>query len=290
MLELLREPAIIRVVATALLLLVIAGVRYVAMRRIIGGAHILEKSHRRQLFYLRSALTVALLVGLVVIWAGALQNLLLSLTAVMVAVVIATKELLMCLGGFLMRATGRLFSVGDWIECNGLRGEVTDHTLLSTTLLELEPPERGYGYTGRTLQLPNSLFLSHPVISSPFSRQFVLHRFSIALALPVDPAAGLERLQREAERAFEPYREAAAEANEKMDRRLGVDVPGPEPLAWLETTDLGAQRFRLRLFCPTPEAAALESEITHAFLQVVHAGEIPPAGGSAPAPAPTGAG
>lgn len=289
MLDLLRDPFIVRVTITGLLLLVIAAVRYVAMRRIIGGAHILEKSHRRKLFYLRSALTVALLVGLIVIWAGALQNLLLSLTAVMVAVVIATKELLMCLGGFLMRATAKLFSIGDWIECNGLRGEVTDHTLLSTTLMELEPPERGYTYTGRTLLLPNSLFLTHPVLTSPFSRQFVLHRFAISLALPVDPAAGVERLQREAERVFEPHREKAAEMIEKMDRRLGVDVPGPEPLAWLETTDLGAQRFRVRLFCPTPEAAALESEITRSFLQAVHGGEIAPAGAPAPEPEPAGA-
>ena len=281
-LDLLQDPLVVRLLVTALLLLAVFGIRFLLVRRVVGDTHILEETQRRRLFYLRSAVTVTILLGLVLIWGGHLQNLLLSLTAVMVAVVIATKELLMCLSGFLLRTTGRLFSIGDWIECNGLRGEVTDQTLLSTTMLEVEGAAYGYGYTGRTLILPNSTFLIHPVLASTHARQYLQHRFVITLEQPVDPVAGLERLEREAEQAFAPYMEDARKANDALDRRLQVDVAGPEPHVTLGTTDLGKMHFAVLLFCPRQRAIELEREISGAFLRAVGQGEVPgaqPAGG-----------
>jgi small-conductance mechanosensitive channel len=276
---LLNDPFIFRVIGTALVLLAAAGARFLAVRRIRSGSHIIEDRQRRQLFYLRTVLTIAVLIGLLLIWAGALQNLLLSLTAVMVAVVIATKELLMCLSGFLLRTTGRLFSVGDWIECNGLRGEVTDHMLLSTALLELEPPENGYGYTGRTLNLPNSMFLVHPVHVSPFARRYVVHRFVITLAeLNVDANTALKWLQARTERACEPFLEDARKVNESVDRKLGVDVEGPEPFVVAGSSDIGNLRFHVRIFCPREQAASVEREISGDFLSAVHNGRIGDAG------------
>ena len=287
---LLESPAFLRLLASLLLVIAVLAVRYLVARRIVGARHILDEVHRRQLFYLRSAVTLAILVGLVVIWAGQLQNLVLSLTAVMVAVVIATKELLMCLSGFLLRTTGRLFAVGDRIECNGLVGEVTDHALLSTTLLELDPAAAGHPYTGRTVILPNSLFLTHPVRTAAFGRRFAVHRFAITLELPVDPALGVERAQREAERAFAPFAEEARRVNEAVDRRLGVDVAGPEPAVSLHTTDLGKMQFDVALFCPRAEASALERTVTTAFVAAAHGGELGgPATGDGPE-APTRAG
>ena len=271
---LLENPVFLRVLASLLLVLGVFAVRHVLARRIVGADHILDEVDRRQLFYLRSAVTLAILVGLVIIWAGQLQNLVLSLTAVMVAVVIATKELLMCLSGFLLRTTGKLFSVGDWIECNGLLGEVTDHTLLSTVLLEGDPISAGHPYTGRTVMLPNSIFLSHPVRTAVVGRRFAVHRFPITLELPVDPGAGLECAQREAERAFEPYAEEARRVNDELDRRLGVDVAGPEPTVSLHTTDLGKMQFSVALFCPRTAAGELERAITAGFLGAAHAGEL----------------
>lgn len=276
MLDMLRDPLVIRLIATVLLVLIILGTRFLVGHWIRGGTHIFQENQRRQFFYLRSLLSGVFLIGLVIIWAGQLQNLVLSLTAVMVALVIATKELLMCLSGFLLRTTGRLFSVGDWIECNGLRGEVTDHTLLSTTLLEIDTPEHGYGYTGRSLILPNSMFLSHPVHTSAFARQYVQHRFAITIEEPIDPVAGVERLQGDAERACASFQNEARKMNEAMDRRLGVEMNEHEPFVSVGTSDIGKTRFTVLLFCPTNRAAALERDIAVAFLHAVKNGELTP--------------
>jgi hypothetical protein len=176
MLELLQHPMINRLVVTLILLIVLLFLRHLITRWVIvRGAHILDEQQRRQLFWLRTAIMLVFLLGLLGIWGGALQTMLLSLTAVMLALVIATEELLMCLSGFLLRATGRLFGVGDWIEFNGIRGEVTDHTLLSTA------PSRPWRWTpmstacsssvcscsARAPVPPRSSGMSRPVSSTP---------------------------------------------------------------------------------------------------------------------------
>lgn len=269
---LLSQTLLVPVLATVALFAAVAAVRFLVGRRIRAGATILGDEQRRQLFYLRSGLTAALLVGLLAIWLGQLGNALLSLTAVAVAVVIATKELLMCVSGFLLRTTGRLFSLGDWIECNGLRGEVADHTVLSTRLLEVEWAEHGYAYTGRTVTLPNSLFLTHPVRTATFARRFVLHRFRITLETPQDATAARAWLQARAEELCAPFADEARRQSDVIERELGVEVAGPEPAVALATTDLGKIQLAVELFCPTSQAAELEREITGGFLGAAAAG------------------
>ena len=66
--------------------------RRIAVHRLTPGETVLTPQKRRQIFYVRTAFNIVLGVGVLMIWLGQLQNLLLSLTAVTVAVVVATKE------------------------------------------------------------------------------------------------------------------------------------------------------------------------------------------------------
>lgn len=274
----------IRLVLTAALFALAFALRIAIARVIRGGASVLHERQRRNLFYLRSALTLLVIVGLLAIWLGHLQNLILSLTAVLVAVVLATKELLMCISGFVLRATGRLFAVGDWIDCNGMRGEVTDHTLLSTTVLEMDPPEHGYRYTGRRLIVPNSMFLTHPVKTSSLARRYVLHRASITLETQVEPDKAIAWLQRRIQELSSSFVEEAGTHLRRVNHDLGLELASTEPQVTVATTDLGKLRFQVQFVCPVRQAALIESQLTDGFLQALFAGEIP-APAAAPAPA-----
>ncbi|MFW5969961.1 MAG: mechanosensitive ion channel domain-containing protein [Halofilum sp. (in: g-proteobacteria)] len=271
----LTNPLLVRVFVTLLLIIAVAAARSVIAGRIGHRQNVPEERLRRDLFYMRSGLSLVLVIGLFMIWIGQIQSVLLSLTAVTVAIVIATKELLMCVSGFLLRTTGKLFSVGDWIECNGMRGEVTDLTLLSTTLLERETGARGYGFSGRTLILPNSVFLSHPVHRESPGRDFVSHRFGITLENPVDAAAAVDWLSRRAEEACHPFLEEARARKAKVQRQLGVTLGGAEPAVTMATTDLGKIHLHVALFCPTTKAVELEQQITADFLAAVRDGRVP---------------
>ena len=160
---------------------------------------------RRWVVSSRNVVLFLILIGLVLIWAPQLRTFALSIAAVAVAIVVATKELILCVSGALVRASTRAFTVGDWIDVGGIRGEVVDHTLLATTLQEFQP--NSFHYTGRTAVIPNSLLVTAPVRNLTVVRDYTFHTF----ALTFEPDLSLDGLEAEVARIVEthygPHRE-----------------------------------------------------------------------------------
>ena len=90
------------------------------------------ENKRRSLVVSRNITMLLLLFGLAMIWAAQIQTLALSMFAVAAAIVVATKELIMCLSGSILRSVTKQYSIGDYIEINGLRGRVVDINMLNT--------------------------------------------------------------------------------------------------------------------------------------------------------------
>jgi len=262
----LEHQTLWRAIATVAIAILLTVGRRLAVRRVRGQADALSPQKRRQLFYVRSGFNVLLTLAVLLIWLGQVQDILLSLTAVTVAIVLATKELLMCVSGFALRAGANSFSVGDWIEVDGLRGEVTDFNLLSTTLLEIGGAERCSRYTGHREVLPNTTFLTRPVRNETLLRHFVLHEFDIVVDAVDHASAALRWLEQACMERFAPFEDEARRLGAGIDQKLGIDLPGPEPVVTLHTTEAAKLVFRVLLFCPTSRAHALESDLTRAFL------------------------
>ena len=106
----------------------------------------------------------------------------------------------MCLAGGLLRSASGAFQAGDWVQVGGRSGEVTEQTLLSTTLWEFDGTRQEF--TGRQTTLPNSLFLTAPVINHGFRRRFVFHEFTIFAPPAPLPPPGAEALRAAIERAL----------------------------------------------------------------------------------------
>ncbi|MCB1886694.1 MAG: mechanosensitive ion channel family protein [Rhodocyclaceae bacterium] len=272
-----EQQVIVRVVLSLLLISGLALLRRAAIRRVRGDTDALDPRRRRQIFYIGNAFNLATGLGLLLLWLGQVQNLLLSLTAVTVAVVLATKELLMCVSGFALRTGANSFSVGDYIEVGSLRGEVTDFNLLSTTLLEVADAAGGYAHTGHRIVLPNSLFLTNPVRNGRQIRPFVLHEVAITADPVADPAGTLAWLESRCQTALAPFAELAQAHGSEIDRKFGIDLPGPDAEVSLRTTDGGKLVFSMRLFCPASRARFVEQEITAALLQHLASVGSPPA-------------
>jgi small-conductance mechanosensitive channel len=220
---------------------------------------------RRWVVSSRNVVLFLILIGLVLIWAPQLRTFALSIAAVAVAIVVATKELILCVSGALVRASTRAFTVGDWIDVGGIRGEVVDHTLLATTLQEFQP--NSFHYTGRTAVIPNSLLVTAPVRNLTVVRDYTFHTFALTFE-PDLPLDGLEaEVARIVEARYGPHRENAARANARIERRSGVDILDPETRVRPSTSDIGKHRLTITLFCPTRLAEPLEDAITWDILR-----------------------
>lgn len=217
---------------------------------------------RRRRFTVRAVFNAIIAFALLGIWLAEIQNALLSLTAVLVALVVATKELIMCVAGSVLRFGGHLFKVGDRIEINGIHGEVVDHGLFSTTIMELPPQHFGFSGTGRTVMLPNSVLLSGPVKVEAQPRHFAPHRFLLTMEHPVPASETTRLIATIAQKVLEPDRELATRFHQFAARKAGADISGPETTVRVGTSEIGKLQFQVEIYCLVKDAAQHQNQIT----------------------------
>jgi len=208
--------------------------------------------------------TALILAMLFVVWAPEVEKFALSITAVAVAVVIATKELLLCLSGAIWRGASRPFSVGDWIEVGGHSGEVIEESLFSTTLQEVDP--RDYELTGRAIWLPNSLFLSQPVVNQNFRKRFIFHQFTLHWEPVIDAEAAAGRIRAAVDAKAAEFADLAHRYAKVIEKSWGAHFRSPEPRVRVRVTELAKLAFEVSLFCPREKAAEVEDAAVRAML------------------------
>lgn len=224
----------------------------------------LSPEQRRGLLVTTRNLILALSVGgLFVIWRPELKAFALSVVGIAVAMVIATKELILCLSGSIMIRLNGAFSVGDRIEVSGFRGDVIDINLLATTIIEIGPGQLTQQYTGRKVVLPNSLFVGNAFINETFTNEYVLHVFSVPVPLTANWRA-LERcLHAAAEESCLPYLEEARAHLNRLAVNEALNMPPVEVRVTLQIPE--PDRLNLIVRLPTP--ARSKGRIEQAILR-----------------------
>lgn len=258
-------------VTTVIAVLVILAGRHFLIRLVKGKAEILDKDQRRWINRINNGTTILVLICLVFIWAPQLQTFALSLTAIAVAVVLTTKEILMCLTGGFLRASTKPFDIGDWIKVDDLTGEVMSVTALATTVQEIDTSGGTYQFTGRSVQIPNSVFLSDNVENAEFLKEYLYHDVRVTVdCAGLDPAELMAELQRITEEYFAPLRSEAVEFNKSVEKKSAVDFADPEPQIFIQTTDIGHVTYTIRIFVPTKQAAHIGTSLTRDFIGHVY--------------------
>lgn len=251
---------------TGVLIVVLLLVHSSIVRTIAANPRVPVETRRRWTVNLRNAMIIIGLAGMVVIWARELQTIALSMVAFAAALVVATKELLMCLGGGLVRSLGNTYQLGDIIEIGTLRGRVMDITMLSTTVLEIGPRHDAHQITGRMLSFPNSMLLTQPVARENFTGDYVMHILTIPLPYSLKPAKAERVLQDIADEVCAPYLEGARAHMAMLESKLLLDTPSVTPRISLQPASEKEYRAILRYAVPPRERQRVEQAILHRFL------------------------
>lgn len=254
-----------RQIGASLVVLVIAlGIRAGGRRWIQRNTRMSGDERLRWSIHLRTIMVLVLILGLLFLWGRELREFTVSLVALGAAVVLATKELLMCITGALHRTTSSSFEIGDRIEIAGIRGDVIDHTLLSTTLLEIGPSHQR---TGRTQVLPNSLFLTQSVANETFTDEFVLHSFGVRVER-AHLAVAEPRLLNAAREVCGGYVEEATRHMDSLGRRHGLPSFNVEPKVTVHLDEVSSLTLLVRVPTPARERGSSEQAILRQFLRV----------------------
>ncbi|TRX54000.1 mechanosensitive ion channel family protein [Thalassomonas sp. M1454] len=226
----------------------------------------LNEKHRTWISRTKNMSVMFIIVLLLSLWWIELEKFAFSIAAVAVAIVIASKELILCISGSILRATSNAFIIGDWIRAGDNYGEVIEHNLLSTSLQEIDFENNNYNYTGKTVTIPNSQFLTHTVKNMNFMKRYVYHTFSITTDGAINVFEAREHIFNKMNEYTQDFIEVGKRYNYVIEKRLGVDLPGEEPYIRITTTKLGDVKFTIILFCPTEQAVSLEQRITQDFM------------------------
>lgn len=260
------DPFLASSVVKTLILAAALGVVRLATSRALDRNVTALEDRRRWKVSVRNAALVVLLIGVVLIWAQELQALMLSLVAVGAAVVLAFKEVINCLSGTLVRTATGAFSVGDRVEIAGMRGDVIDFTLLTTTLMEVGPGQQTHQFTGRAVVVPNSLLLSNPVINESFTDDYLLHHFVIGLPRGADWAAAERALLEAAWAECRDYLENARSFLDQQAKRRALEPVSVDPRVSLRLEDPSRIDMVVRVAVPARRKGRVEQAILRRYL------------------------
>ena len=239
--------------------------RTLVTRRIRRTRTILTVSEHRAMSTVHVTTVMVILITILVFWLPEIREFILSITAIAVAIVIATKELSLCLLGAIVVRTSRAFAIGDWISLGNHFGEVIERNFMTTTIQEIE--RRGYTYTGRTAVLPNSVFLTNTVINQNFLRRYQFHSFDITIEPDAFPIDAEDKLQARIEAITGHFIETAQRYNKMLEQRTGIDIPDARPTVEFSTNEAAKLVTTLSVFCPTDEITALEKAMMKEFFE-----------------------
>lgn len=256
-----------KLLLSALIIVIISLIRRLVLTKIRGEELFLSEEQRKWMSRTKNGTFSILILLLFILWRSEINEFALSVTAIAVAIVVASKEIILCITGSIQRASSRSFRIGDWIEVGKLCGEVIEHNMMATVIQEIDLHHGQYHYTGKTATLPNSMFFTYPVKNLNFMKRYVYHNFSIVVPNFLNLYPLLPTMVKKIEHHCEDFIDVARRYNSMIEKHAGVDLPGSEPHIHISSGATGEQIIHFMLFCPTEQATHLEQEIRQDFME-----------------------
>jgi small-conductance mechanosensitive channel len=223
-----------------------------------------DKDSRFMVNAIGNIINLGLVIALFSLWFTELQQFAFSIAAFVVAIVLATRELIQCIIGFIYLSSTTPFRIGDWVETGKHTGEVTSTDWMKITLLEVSTD--GYGYTGKTVFIPNSQLMTQPIKNLNFMRRYLNHSFSIIKNdARFNPFVLAEPMMNKAEQYCGLFNDVAERYNVLIQNRLDINISGPEPEIEFSTTELGRIKATISIFCPTEQAKVIEQKLINDY-------------------------
>jgi len=255
-----------KLIFTALIIVLISLIRRIVLYKIRGDVAFVSEEQRSWMSRTKNGTFVITVLLLFVLWQSEINEFALSVTAIAVAIVVASKEIILCFTGSIQRASSRSFRIGDWIEVGKICGEVIEHNMMATVIQEIDLYHGQYHFTGKTATLPNSMFFTYPVKNLNFMKRYVYHDFSIIVPGFVNLYPMVPGMLEKIDEHISYFSDVAKRYNSMIEKHAGVDLPGAEPHIHITSGATGEQVVHFMLFCPTDKATHLEQEIRADFM------------------------
>lgn len=234
------------------------GTKYISANK---DGHPLDKI-RHRLVWLKNGIILILASGIFFVWVSKFAGIVLSLAAVVGAMLIVNKELVMCIAGYFVLSISRPFKIGDYITVGTFSGRVIDIELFSTTLAQVGSAHQ---INGKSVYLPNNVFLTQAIENSSATSNYIINMYAVKLPINTDIDVVEQLALHAAETATSEWREEANAHFKRIEESDFVDMPSADPKILWESVDHREIKMNIRFACPVRKRVATEQEIFRLF-------------------------
>lgn len=178
------------------------------------------------------------------IWADTVRELLVALTAFAVAGVIGSKEMILCVLGWVYKVFSNTHHTGDRIQVGDLRGDVVAVRILSSTLAEVD--KQTEQSTGRLVTLPHALLLTMACYNESQGEGFRWLEFSVPVHDATEVGLAREVLEKVVLPIHREHRDTIIRRKDELEEGFAVNVSTVEPKVYL-SMEGGKPLLMLRL-------------------------------------------
>ena len=268
-LSLLKENVLVnKLVASFLVFMLVIGIRGIIVRKLSESEELEPTLRRRWVVIIRNTALMTFIVFLIIIWLDQIRTLAASLIVIAAAIVVATKEFILNIIGYLYRSSAKFISVGDRIQIGEIRGDVIDQTLTGITLMEIGPGTKTHQYTGLTVFIPNASFLSQPVKNEThmWGGDYVFHIINIPIKVDANWQDAEKCLLKSANEVCSPFIDQAKKNMLRLAHKYSLEAPSVEPRIHIQITDPEKASLVLRVPVPSRHRGRLEQDISRKYL------------------------
>ena len=238
------------------------------LERLLGQARV----DRRQLATLRSVVGVALqIVGVVVILlvlVGVPGQLGTMLGLAGAGLTVALKDFIVAFIGWFVLMGRNGMRIGDWVEINGVSGEVVELGMFRTVLLETGNWTDAGRPTGRRVTFTNSFATAGHYFNFSTSGQWLWDELSVMVPYDRDPHAVAEAIQKEVTAATAPSTAQAEQEWRRAARGQGGAAFSAQPGIAVRPA-AGGVEIAVRYVTRASERLALRARLYQAAVQLL---------------------
>ena len=239
-----------------------------AIRRAFG-----RQTDARRLHQLRVMSTIAvqvvaaLLIVLVIV--GPPNQLSTVIGLATAGLTVALKDFIVAFFGWFALMGRNGIRIGDWVEIEGVGGEVVEIGILKTVLLEVGDAGNTGRPSGRRVSFVNSFAIEGHYFNFSTAGQWLWDQLQVALPAAGDPYLFTRQIRETVERATEADAREAEKDWERVTRQYGTRPFSAKPVTDLQP-GLNGLDVVVRYITRAPQRRDVKSRLFQAIVDVMH--------------------
>jgi small-conductance mechanosensitive channel len=185
---------------------------------------------------------------------------------------VALKDFIVGFFGWFVLMGRNGIRVGDWVEIEGVGGEVVEIGLLRTVLLEMGDGSDAGHPTGRKVAFVNSFAIEGHYFNFSTSGQWLWDELQLLIPAGRDPYAVIREIRNIVAKETTDTARQAEEEWQRVTRQYGLKAFSAEPAIDVQPTSSGVQAT-VRYIARAHERHEIRARLNHALVELLHGRE-----------------